>query len=167
MELKFKEKIYNLEADLKPTGLILSIEGEKRELSFKEINDNYYLFSLNGKQIPVYISQDNIHIYINIEGNSFIFDKVNEEEKSFEIDSKSADKDIVKPPMPGSIVKIEVEKGQKVSEGDPLIIVEAMKMETTLYSSIDGIVTEVNVKASEQVDSDKVLMIIEKETTVI
>jgi biotin carboxyl carrier protein len=165
MELEFKDKIYNLEADLKPSGFILSIDGDKKEFPFKEISENYYLFSLKGKQIPVYISQDNTHIYIYIEGNSFILDKVNEEEKSFEIDSNSSDKDIVKPPMPGSIVKIEVEKGQKVNEGDPLIIVEAMKMETTLYSSIEGIVTEVNVKAGEQVDSDKVLMIIEKEET--
>ncbi len=65
--------------------------------------------------------------------------------------------------MPGSIVKVLVEKGQKVDEGDGLIIIEAMKMETTMYSSISGIVTEVNAKAGEQVDSDKVLLVVEKE----
>jgi biotin carboxyl carrier protein len=37
-------------------------------------------------------------------------------------------------------------------------------METTLFSSITGIVTEVNVSAKEQVSADKVLIIVEKET---
>ena len=64
--------------------------------------------------------------------------------------------------MPGSIVKILVEPNQKVGEGEPIVIVEAMKMEITLYSSIEGIVSEINVQVGEQVDSDKVLVVINR-----
>src|SRR5262249_51799484 len=41
-------------------------------------------------------------------------------------------------PMPGKVLKILVETGQKVSAGDPLIILEAMKMEHTMRAALDG-----------------------------
>ena len=65
--------------------------------------------------------------------------------------------------MPGSVVNVLVNEGQKVEEGTPIIIVSAMKMETTLYSSISGIVIEVNATKGEQVDETKSLVVIMKE----
>jgi acetyl/propionyl-CoA carboxylase alpha subunit len=49
-------------------------------------------------------------------------------------------------PMPGVVLKILVKAGQPVSAGDPLLILEAMKMEQTLRSSTDGIVEAILVK---------------------
>jgi biotin carboxyl carrier protein len=118
-------------------------------------DENFYQF---------FTAEDENHIFVNCEGDCIVFDKIKEEEKSFDAnDADSGNKQIVLPPMPGTIVKILVEKGQTVSEGDALIIVEAMKMETTLYAAIDGKVAEVNVQQSEQVDADKILIVVEKE----
>lgn len=64
--------------------------------------------------------------------------------------------------MPGSVVKLLVQQGQSVEEGAPIIVVEAMKMEITLYSSISGVVTEINVEPGQQVDSDKTLVVIKR-----
>ena len=54
-------------------------------------------------------------------------------------------------PMPGRIVKLMVEKGAKVSRGQPLLILEAMKMEHTIVAPADGTVAEVHCAAGEQV----------------
>ena len=49
-------------------------------------------------------------------------------------------------PMPGIVVTVAVKPGQKIAAGDPLVSIEAMKMETMLRSEIDGSVSQVHVK---------------------
>jgi len=166
MKLKFENNIYDVDVTIQDEQVSLKLNG--KTLLFKKGNSLPNMFSLastdNGRFNQFFTSEDESHIYVNYEGDCLVFDKVKEEEKSFDAnETESGNKQVVLPPMPGTIVKILVEKGQNVNEGDALIIVEAMKMETTLYASIDGNVSEVNVQASEQVDADKVLIVVEKE----
>lgn len=60
--------------------------------------------------------------------------------------------------LSGSVVKLLVEKGQAVTKGAPLIVTEAMKMETTLSAPISGIVSAIHVSAGERVDSGDCLL---------
>ncbi|MDN4073580.1 pyruvate carboxylase [Fictibacillus terranigra] len=53
--------------------------------------------------------------------------------------------------MPGTVVKVLVEKGEKVNKGDHLMITEAMKMETTVQAPYDGIVKEIHASNSEAI----------------
>ena len=48
--------------------------------------------------------------------------------------------------MQGTIVKVLVEAGQTVSAGDPVVVLEAMKMENNVASDVDGTVTDVKVE---------------------
>ncbi len=61
-------------------------------------------------------------------------------------------------PMPGKIVKVFVKPGQSVSEGERLVILEAMKMENEIRAYKEGIVSSVLVAPGEQVDSGKILI---------
>jgi len=63
-------------------------------------------------------------------------------------------------PIPGAISVVSVEKGQKVSKGDRLLVMEAMKMQTTVYAPIDGTVTDLLVKVGETVESKDLLAVI-------
>lgn len=60
--------------------------------------------------------------------------------------------------LSGSVVKVLVEKGQSVTKGTPLIVTEAMKMETTLSAPISGIVSAIHVAAGERVESGDCLL---------
>ena len=64
--------------------------------------------------------------------------------------------------IPGKVVKVLVKKGEIVKENQPLIIIEAMKMETVMVSKADGVIDEIKVKQGEMV-GDKQLLIIMKE----
>jgi acetyl-CoA carboxylase biotin carboxylase subunit len=66
-------------------------------------------------------------------------------------------------PMPGKIVEVRVEAGNRVEAGDTLVIMEAMKMEHSVVAPHEGLVTEVRVSAGDQVDADAVLVIMEDE----
>jgi pyruvate carboxylase len=61
-------------------------------------------------------------------------------------------------PMPGVISRVFVSSGQKVKAGDVLLSIEAMKMETALHAEKDGEITEVAVKAGDQIDVKDLLM---------
>ena len=78
--------------------------------------------------------------------------------------SRKADKDVpgeVGATLSGSVVKLLVEKGSSVKKGDPVIVTEAMKMETTITAPMDGIVSEIHVKAGQRIESGDLLMLIE------
>jgi len=64
----------------------------------------------------------------------------------------------VRAPMPGLIVRIEVEPGQRVSSGQGVVIMEAMKMENELRAEGEGVVARVLVAAGQPVEKGAVLI---------
>lgn len=64
-------------------------------------------------------------------------------------------------PMPGRVVKVLVAKGDAVKAGEPLLIIEAMKMESRVPAPISGTVVAVYVKDSEDVKTDETLIQLE------
>lgn len=163
MELRFKNAIHTIETALKENLYYSNIDNQDQQFSIRKINDNIFSVETGNGSLTVFAASDKNHIYVNFDGENFVFELVDESAGNFEFGGSNDKTDVIKPPMPGSVVKVLVEKDQKVSEGDGLIIIEAMKMETTMYSSISGLVKEINVKAGEQVDTDKVLIVVEKE----
>jgi biotin carboxyl carrier protein len=63
-------------------------------------------------------------------------------------------------PMPGKIVTIMVKVGDTVTPGDPILILEAMKMQNEVDSPFTGTVKEVRVREGESVDSNDVMVVI-------
>jgi 3-methylcrotonyl-CoA carboxylase alpha subunit len=66
-------------------------------------------------------------------------------------------------PMPGKVIAVEVAAGDKVSKGQKLLTLEAMKMEHSLTAPFDGVVAELNATAGTQVQVEALLVRIEKE----
>lgn len=64
-------------------------------------------------------------------------------------------------PLSGKIVSISIEVGQNVEEDEEAMVVEALKMETSIYVPCDGTVKEITVKVGDEVEEDDVLAIIE------
>ena len=68
--------------------------------------------------------------------------------------------EVVKSPMPGNILKINVSQGQKVNEGDVLIVLEAMKMENEILAPRDGVVAQVATSKGSVVDTGAPLVVL-------
>ena len=68
--------------------------------------------------------------------------------------------EVVKSPMPGNILKINVAPGQKVEEGDVLIVLEAMKMENEIVATKSGTVAQIAVSKGAVVDTGTPLVVI-------
>ncbi len=64
-------------------------------------------------------------------------------------------------PMPGLVLRVLAEVGAVVTAGQPLLVLEAMKMEQTVSAPADGVVAELHAKAGEQVSTGQVLAVLE------
>jgi biotin carboxyl carrier protein len=162
MELKYNNEIIEIELEQLDDGISAFVGGEEFPAGAAAANANTIIFRREGKTTTAFAAQDSDNYYVVIDGRPFVFEKPKDEEKSFDSAADNGNRQEVVPPMPGSVVKIEVEEGQSVKEGDVLIIVEAMKMETSLFASIDGVVSEISAEGGQQVDSDTVLCVVEK-----
>ncbi|OGA19355.1 MAG: acetyl-CoA carboxylase biotin carboxyl carrier protein subunit [Betaproteobacteria bacterium RIFCSPLOWO2_12_FULL_63_13] len=64
-------------------------------------------------------------------------------------------------PLAGKVWEVLVEVGAKIEEDDEVLIIEALKMENTVYASSGGTVKEIKVKKGDSVEDGAVLMIVE------
>ena len=72
----------------------------------------------------------------------------------------AADRTLVAP-MPGLVLRVEVEPGQAVKAGQGVVVVEAMKMENELKAPADGVVASVAVAAGQTVEKGATLLVLE------
>lgn len=68
--------------------------------------------------------------------------------------------EVIKSPMPGNILKINVSQGQKVNEGDVLIVLEAMKMENEIVATKSGTVAQIVTAKGAVVETGAPLVVI-------
>ena len=68
--------------------------------------------------------------------------------------------EVVKSPMPGNILKINVTQGQAVKEGDVLIVLEAMKMENEITAPKSGSIAQIAVSKGQVVETGSPLVVI-------
>ena len=101
--------------------------------------------------------RDEERVVVFYEGQAYEFDR----SSRGSVGAAAADGAILAP-MPGKVTSVEVSKGEKVSKGQRLLTLEAMKMEHGMVAPFDGVVAELNASAGQQVQVDVLLAKIEK-----
>jgi biotin carboxyl carrier protein len=95
--------------------------------------------------------------YIHHAGRAHVVRYENPVELLAEHSEGGAD-DVARAPMPGSVVAVNVAPGDKVANGDGLIVIESMKMETVIRAMRDGEVEAVHVSVGDSFDRDAMLV---------
>jgi biotin carboxyl carrier protein len=72
--------------------------------------------------------------------------------------SHAKTEDVVKTPMPGLVVDIKVKVKEQVTKGQPLVIIEAMKMENIIKAAHAGVIKSVNIQAGNSVEKGDILL---------
>ncbi|WP_108669829.1 pyruvate carboxylase [Peribacillus acanthi] len=98
-------------------------------------------FELNGQQREVIIKDESI--------KSSVASKIKADPK---------DETHIGATMPGTVIKVLVEKGEKVKKGDHLLITEAMKMETTVQAPFTGVIKGIHVSNGEGINTGDLLL---------
>jgi biotin carboxyl carrier protein len=137
------------------------INKAKYDITLSQISKDSYRAITSEKSYDVFVANDDEFLYLFVEGKQFTFRKLSEDNVSHGTDALDKGTGEIHAPMPGSVVKVLVNVGDSVEVGTPVLIIEAMKMESTLYADIEGVVTAVNAIEKEQVGTEKALVVIE------
>ena len=101
-------------------------------------------------------------LVVRINGNKYqldVKDKFDALLKSLGFDNLSANKvNEIKAPMPGLVLDIRINEGDTLKKGDPVLVLEAMKMENIIKSPVDGVIKKINVKKGQAVEKNQVLV---------
>ncbi len=122
-----------------------------------------YDITLNGKKYIVDVDQTKatIDIVKNLKDEE---DNVCELDlPDFDFSDSDENTSFVKAPLPGTIVALSVQKGQSVSKGQTVIILESMKMENEIVSPMDGKVSDLLISLGCTVSKDQELFALVKE----
>ena len=162
--IKGNSKTYQVDFSSK-TNFEGTIDGNKFVLDiFQESNNKYHLiFNNKSYNIEVLIiDRKNKSVEIKLDNTKHKFsitDKYDALLKEIGIDISAANKvSEIKAPMPGLVLDIMVTDSQEVKVGDPLMVLEAMKMENVLKSPIDGVIKHINISKGIAVEKNEVLL---------
>ncbi len=141
------------------------VEEKKYEVSFQAISANRIRLKINGTVLNAYLTKGPEGKDIFIEGRIFkvseFIPKTGANGRRRKLEDTPLE---VTPPMPSVVVRILVSEGDRVVKGQGLIVVSAMKMETTLKAPRNGRIEKINTALRAKVMPGDQLVEIKKET---
>lgn len=101
-------------------------------------------------------------LWVHLNGKTFVYEPENKLSKKGKSTAKIKNGTILSP-MPGKIIKVFKKTGDAVVEGEPVVVMSAMKMEYVLKSDVAGTVKSVDCKVDDQVALGKILVKIDEQ----
>lgn len=136
--------------------IVLESEGNRRKILLDQVVYHVLIKEFNYENKTSIINVDGFNFSLNM--NEPLDQLI--AQLGFLKANKQSVKDI-KSPMPGLVVKVFIEVGQTVHEGDKLLTLEAMKMENILKSTGSGVVKNILVSSGDTVDKNSLLVELE------
>jgi 3-methylcrotonyl-CoA carboxylase alpha subunit len=137
------------------------LAGDLLEIELTHVGDGEIRFDTGGHRDKARLAETGQGISVFYAGEAFEF--VRADVLSGDDEGDAAGDKLVAP-MPGLVKVLTAEKGMAVTKGQPLVILEAMKMEHTLTAPRDGVIADVFVAAGEQVTDGTLLLALAEET---
>lgn len=159
----FRAHIGDRSYDLALEGGALTVDGDSVAYSFTSVEGGFALLNVEGRSVPVYVEAEGDGTYtVSLDGTqrtvrvqdaqALLLEKFGVERG----DAAAARE--VRAPMPGLVLRVEVEAGQSVAAGQSLLVLEAMKMENDIKAQADGVVSAVHVAAGDAVGKNAALV---------
>jgi len=145
----------------------INYQGEKVDIKLREDPNGFSYIVWKNKKYMLDVIEKNQNKYtvmINGVWHSFSVETPISLKRKRYLEQKgdSSSSVSIEAPMPGKIMDILVEEGTEVKEGEPIIILEAMKMQNEIASHVSGVVQSIPVKKNDSVMKDDVLIEIRK-----
>lgn len=174
LEYQIGETLYRVAVDGPPDGECTVTmtpvdgdgdEGEATTLRARlvPIEQNTFLFVIHGNHYLTHVCPGPDAHYVNVAGHHHTVLPPEQLERRRRRGAAVDPHEHVTPPMPGQVVQVLVAEGDVVEEGQPVVVITAMKMETTLRAPHAGRVTAINTAEGAQVMPGDILVDIEEE----
>jgi biotin carboxyl carrier protein len=166
--LKIDDEVVSFQAEKKGDhGIALFRDGCPLDVEYTVISSHHLHLLVNGVPLNAYIARDGNVKTVIIRGVPYtIGDADMLETRARGKKGLQAVPQDVTPPMPAVVVRLLVAAGDRVKQGDKVIVVSSMKMETTLTAPSDGTVKAVNVAEGDKVMPGQILIDIDRDDAV-
>lgn len=159
-ELKDGAETIKVKSRIADSILTAEIGQDRIELEILPLKNGEAILRRNGKSYSVIVKRDKSKYWVSLNGRIYTFEDARSEE-DFGLGSQAENS--IAAPMPGKVIKVIVNEGEEVEEGQVVIIVEAMKMEHSLRAPANGRIAKVLCKEGDQVDANVPLVEFESE----
>jgi biotin carboxyl carrier protein len=141
----------------------LVLDGVSYEIDFNTGGDQpVYSLLVDGKSYEAIVFQEEDSWQVLLHGRQYPVVVEDEREKRLRADfgEHIAEREefLLKAPMPGLVVSVQVVEGQTIEKGDVLVILESMKMQNELKSPQTGIISRLRVKPGDSVEHKQTLL---------
>ena len=155
------DEVHEVNIERQDKDFLVEVDGESRLVNADKLEGEFYSILSEGVSYEV---------SVEVAGDGYIIRHgASEQQVQFTDPSRQAREmsgakegpQTVESLMPGRVVRVLVKVGDKVTEGQGLVVVEAMKMENEIESPKDGTITDVKVEPGQTVESGGALVIVE------
>jgi biotin carboxyl carrier protein len=163
--LKIGDLSLPVAADIKNDSSFAATVGSSTySVRYRRIAENHIHLEVDGRGMNVYVADDPAGTIINIGGISYLVRYADDLARDqYRKRGPKEGPTVVTPPMPSVVVRIMVAEGDRVEKGQGVVVVMAMKMETTIQAPYAGRVVKINVAVGDKVMPGQILVDIEKE----
>jgi biotin carboxyl carrier protein len=126
----------------------ITIDGRDYRGSLRPFGDGYEL-TLESRTEPMWIVVDRDTVHVHAFGRAWTLALVDPVERARH---GAVSEDVATAPMPGTVITVAVEAGQEVAEGEQLVVIESMKMQSEIVAVRAGVVEKVFLAVGETFD---------------
>jgi len=155
-EIALGKRFYTVSAHRHGENYITIIGGNAAlSTRLEHVEGENYIVIIYGTATSIKLITHGERSFIHAFGRNFELDVIDPVDRAAE---KSGSSNVVKAPMPGLMVEVNVQPGQQVTEGDPLLSIESMKMMIAIKAWRDGEIEVVNYAEGDTFDKNAVLV---------
>ena len=167
MEYKLKINDESKTIETTPEGdnaLTVSTEGKDIDVTYTLVSDHQIHLTINGGNVNAFVMDGPDGKTILINGVAYLVEDAQIPRTKKKGGRRQGPIEIT-PATPSVVISIQVKTGERVKKGQGVVVLSAMKMETTLTAPFDGIVTQVNATEGASVSPGQILVDIQKDAT--
>lgn len=149
-----------------PQNLRIAMANKGFDVSFQRISEDCLWMVVDGRATKAFVARAGEGTLVFLAGRSYLVEDA--DRLAMQAPRRGGHEEAPKevtPPMPSVVVRILVSEGAAVKKAQGLIVVTAMKMETTLAAPFDGKVKKINVSINQKVAPGDILVEIEEEVS--
>jgi len=155
---KLDNQIYKVTIEQEDNNVVAMINGEEYPVEYTRLDNNLYSIIINDKQFTIGTFKQGKQVQVFHAGNLYELEAISDRELS-KSGSMGSGLEIIAP-MPSRVVKLLKSEGDDVAEGDPVVVVEAMKMESELKALQAGKIKSIKISEGDAVEAKTLLVVL-------
>ena len=155
---KLDNQIYKVTIEQEDNNVAAMINGEEYPVEYTRLDDNLYSIIINDKSFTIGTYKHGKQVQVFHAGDLYEFEAISDRELSRSGGMESGLE--IFAPMPSRVVKLLKSEGDDVAEGDAVVVVEAMKMESELKALQAGKIKSIKVSEGDAVEAKTLLVVL-------